>query len=51
MELPNGKRRRKGPSLPDVPPDPRPFDTRVQEFFDVTNCDLEEEVRVRIKNT
>lgn len=50
VELPNGKRRRKGPSLPDVPPDPRPFDTRVQEFFDVTDCVLEDEVFVRTKN-
>lgn len=49
--LPNGKRRRKGPRLPDVPPDPRPFGTRVQEFFDVTNCALDDdEIFVRTIN-
>lgn len=43
IELPNGKRRRKGPGLPDVPPDPRPLDVRVQEFYDVSGWTLEDE--------
>lgn len=35
--LPNGKRRRKGPSLPCVPPDPRKLEDRMEEFFTIIN--------------
>jgi hypothetical protein len=42
----NGHRRRKGPSVPDVPPDPRPLDIRVKEFFDFTFPLSEEDIMV-----
>ncbi|ODM96262.1 Histone-lysine N-methyltransferase SUV39H2 [Orchesella cincta] len=43
IELANGKRRKKV-RVRDVPPDPRPFDVRVQEFFDVTGNVADEDV-------
>lgn len=49
VDMPNGKRRRKGPALPGVPPDPRPFEVRVQEFFDANKCDWDnEEISVSV---
>ncbi|CAL8082241.1 unnamed protein product [Orchesella dallaii] len=44
--LSNGKRRKKMP-VRDVPPDPRPLDVRVQEFFEV-NANIADEVVVKV---
>jgi hypothetical protein len=33
IELPNGKRRRKGPEIWKIPPDPRPLGVRLHEFY------------------
>ncbi|CAL8109343.1 unnamed protein product [Orchesella dallaii] len=43
IELSTGKRRKKA-RVRDVPPDPRPFDVRVQEFFDVTGNVADQDV-------
>ncbi|ODM88636.1 Histone-lysine N-methyltransferase SUV39H2 [Orchesella cincta] len=43
VELPNGKRRKKV-GVRSVPPDPRPFDVRVQEFYDVSGKLAEEDI-------
>lgn len=46
VEIGGGKRRRRGPFLLDVPPDPRPFEVRVQEFCDITQSISEDEIMV-----
>ncbi|ODM88637.1 Histone-lysine N-methyltransferase SUV39H2, partial [Orchesella cincta] len=43
VELANGKRRKKV-GVRSVPPDPRPFDVRLQEFYDVSGKLAEEDI-------
>ncbi|ODM88213.1 Histone-lysine N-methyltransferase SUV39H2 [Orchesella cincta] len=48
VELPNGKRRKKV-GVRSVPLDPRPFDVRVQEFYDVSGKLAEEDILLEDK--
>jgi len=48
VSLPNGKRRRKGPPLRDMPPDPRPLQVRAQAFYKRTQVPSQEEIDVSI---
>lgn len=47
ITLASGRKRRKGPPLHmELPPDPRPIQTRAQEFYQLTQVPTREEIDV-----
>ncbi len=49
IEMPNGKKKRKGPEIWKIPPDPRPLEVRLKEFYAATKPLCEKKLGVIIK--